>query len=91
MTPTPTPSPTPTPKPTTPTVPAGPKAGDVLFTLVQYDPAGKDTNTTKSLNSEYWRITNKTTKTINMRYWTVGTGPATRTGSRPSICWPAGA
>jgi hypothetical protein len=75
VTPTPTtpttPPTTPTPKPTTPPVTAGPKAGDVLFTLVQYDPVGKDSNTAKSLNSEYWRITNKTKKTINMQYWTV--------------------
>jgi hypothetical protein len=64
-----TPKPT-TPKPTTPVV-TGPKAGDVKFTLVQYDPPGRDTTSTKSLNSEYWRITNTTKKTVDMKYWTV--------------------
>jgi hypothetical protein len=67
-----------TPVPTTPTtptptkpVPAGPKAGDVQFSLVQYNSPGKDTTSNKSLNGEYWRITNKTRATINLKFWTV--------------------
>jgi hypothetical protein len=69
--PTPAPTtPTPTPKPTTP-APAAPKAGDVRFSLVQYNPAGKDTASTKSLNAEYWRITNMTKKTVNLKFWYV--------------------
>ena len=56
------------PKPTTPGT-ITPKAGDVRFSLVVYDPAGKDT--TKKLNQEYIRITNYTTKTFNLKYWTI--------------------
>lgn len=48
-----------------------PKAGDVRFTLVQYNAPGADTNTVKSLNGEYWRITNKTKKSISLTSWTV--------------------
>lgn len=63
---------TPTTAPTTsPTTAAAPKVGDVKFTLVQYNAPGVDTASNKSLNGEYFRITNKTKKTINLRYWTV--------------------
>jgi hypothetical protein len=56
------------PKPTTP-APLTPKAGDIRFSLIAYDPAGKDTS--KKLNQEYLRITNYTTKTFNLKYWTI--------------------
>ena len=67
------PTTTPAPKPTTtpPPVPAGPKAGDVRFSLVQYDPAGTDRKNNAGYNLEYFRITNYTSKTINLKYWTV--------------------
>jgi hypothetical protein len=52
-------------------MPAGPKAGDVQFSLVQYNSPGRDTTSNKSLNGEYWRITNKTRATINLKFWTV--------------------
>jgi hypothetical protein len=47
------------------------KRGEVQFSLVQYNPPGRDTKTNKSLNSEYWRITNKTKRTIHLKNWTV--------------------
>lgn len=49
--------------------PLTPKAGDLRFSVIVYDPAGKDT--TSKLNQEYFRITNYTTKTFNLKYWTV--------------------
>jgi Lamin Tail Domain len=64
----------PTPKPTTPPKPAPvpvPKAGWVQFTKAVYNPAGVDNGTTKSLNNEYVRLTNKTKKTLNLKNWTV--------------------
>jgi hypothetical protein len=65
---------TPAPSPTTttpPPAPAGPKAGDVQFSLVQYDPAGTDKKTNAGYNQEYVRITNYTSRTINLKFWTV--------------------
>ncbi len=68
--PTPTsPKPTPTATPTPP--PAGPRVGDVRFSLVQYNPPGTDRANNAGYNQEYFRITNYTTKTINLKYWTV--------------------
>jgi hypothetical protein len=79
-TPTPTPT-TPTPTTPTPTTPTTPKPttpapvvvqrGDVQFTLVQYNSPGTDTRSTKSLNGEYWRLTNKTKRTVHLKNWTV--------------------
>ncbi len=67
---TPTTSPTPKPTATTP-APTVPKAGDVRFSLVQYNPPGTDAANNAGYNREYFRITNYTTKTINLKYWTV--------------------
>ncbi|WP_309238263.1 lamin tail domain-containing protein [Actinoplanes aureus] len=68
----PTPKPTtPTPKPTVPTVPAAPAVGSVQFTRIQYNAPGADRKTNKSINGEYFRITNKTKKVINLFGWTI--------------------
>jgi hypothetical protein len=69
-TPTPKPTTTTAPKPTTP-APAQPKAGDVRFSLVQYNPPGTDAKNNAGYNKEYFRITNYTNKTINLKFWTV--------------------
>jgi len=68
-TPTPPTTPTTPTKPTTPTTPGEPKAGDVRFSLVQYNPPGTDTKS--KLNQEYVRITNFSSSTVNLRLWTV--------------------
>ncbi|WP_328462116.1 lamin tail domain-containing protein [Actinoplanes sp. NBC_00393] len=59
------------PKPTTPPAPPAPAVGSVQFTRIQFNAPGKDTKKNKSLNGEYFRITNKTKKTINLKGWTV--------------------
>ncbi|MEV7622518.1 lamin tail domain-containing protein [Actinoplanes sp. NPDC089786] len=69
-----TPTKPPTTTPTKPPVKPAPaplvvKPGDVRFSLIVFDPAGKDT--TSKLNQEYFRITNYTSKTFNLKYWTV--------------------
>ncbi|GIE94053.1 lamin tail domain-containing protein [Paractinoplanes rishiriensis] len=73
-TPKPTPT-TPTPKPTTPKPtppkPATPAVGSVQFTRIQYNAPGTDKTTTKSLNGEWFRVTNKTKKAISLKGWTV--------------------
>jgi Lamin Tail Domain len=48
-----------------------PKAGDVQFTYVVYNPAGADTSSNTQLNKEYVRVTNRTTKAINLKGWTI--------------------
>jgi len=53
------------------TTPAGPKAGDVRFSLVRYNAPGTDKATNAAYNQEYVRITNYTSKTINLKSWTV--------------------
>ncbi|BFU42515.1 lamin tail domain-containing protein [Krasilnikovia sp. MM14-A1004] len=58
------PTPTPTPPAPKPPAPAGPKAGDVQFTRIQYH--GRT-----GLNNEWFRLTNRTSKTINLKGWTV--------------------
>jgi hypothetical protein len=63
-------TPTPPTKPTTPATPA-PKAGDVLFSKIVYNPAGVDTRSNTSLNAEYVRLTNRTRKTVNLKGWTI--------------------
>jgi len=75
-TPAPTPTPTkPSPPPVkpSPTVPAAaqPTAGSVQFTRINYDAPGKDRRTRKSMNGEWFRLTNKTSCTINLKGWTV--------------------
>ncbi|WP_231953713.1 lamin tail domain-containing protein [Actinoplanes derwentensis] len=65
----PTASPSPS-KPTTPT-PATPAVGSVQFTRIQYNAPGVDKKTNKSINGEYFRLTNKTKKSINLKSWTV--------------------
>ncbi|WP_328462114.1 lamin tail domain-containing protein [Actinoplanes sp. NBC_00393] len=66
------PTPTkPTPTPTKPPVPAAPAAGSVQFTRIYYNSPGTDKRTNKSINGEYFRLTNKTKKTINLIGWTV--------------------
>jgi hypothetical protein len=54
-----------------PATSAAPKAGDVRFTLVQYNPPGADRANNAGYNKEYFRITNYTSKTINLKSWTV--------------------
>ena len=51
--------------------PIAPKAGDVQFTYVVYDPPGTDTSSNTQLVKEYVRLTNKTEKAINLKGWTV--------------------
>jgi hypothetical protein len=51
--------------------PATPKAGEVQFTSIVYNPAGADTSSNTQLNKEYVRVTNKTTKAINLKGWTI--------------------
>ncbi|MBG0561770.1 lamin tail domain-containing protein [Actinoplanes sp. NEAU-A11] len=66
---------TPTKPPATPTkppaAPAGPAVGSVQFTRIQFNAPGKDTRKNKSINGEYYKLTNKTNKTINLKGWTV--------------------
>jgi hypothetical protein len=64
-------APTPTPAPKPPVAPAQPAAGSVQFTKIRYDSPGRDTRTNKSINGEWFRLTNKTNKTINLKSWTV--------------------
>ncbi|MBB4746995.1 lamin tail domain-containing protein [Actinoplanes lobatus] len=73
-----TPPTTPTTKPptTTPTkppatTPAGPAVGSIQFTRIQYNAPGVDKKTNKSINGEYFRLTNKTKSTVNLKGWTV--------------------
>ncbi|WP_157411438.1 lamin tail domain-containing protein [Actinoplanes rectilineatus] len=73
--PTPTPPKTtsPTPKPTTPkpTATPVPAVGAIQFTRIQYNAPGADKKTNKSINGEYFKLTNKTKKTVNLNGWTV--------------------
>jgi hypothetical protein len=66
---TPTPKPV-TPKPTTPK-PTTPAVGSVQFTRIQYNAPGTDTSSNKSLNGEWFRLTNKTRKAVSLKGWTV--------------------
>ena len=52
-------------------MPYTPKAGDVQFTYVVYNPPGTDTSSNTQLNKEYVRLTNKTKAAINLKGWTV--------------------
>jgi hypothetical protein len=52
-------------------VPYTPKAGDMQFTYVVYNPPGTDTSSNTQLNKEYVRLTNKTKAAINLKGWTV--------------------
>ena len=61
---------TPPAKPVAPK-PAQPVAGSVQFTRINYDASGKDKKTSKSMNGEWVRLTNKTRNTINLNGWTV--------------------
>ncbi|WP_430780933.1 lamin tail domain-containing protein [Actinoplanes sp. G11-F43] len=67
------PSTSPTPKPTTPkpTTPPAPAVGSVQFTRIQYNAPGVDRKTNKSINGEYFRLTNKTKKSLDLKGWTV--------------------
>ncbi|HWS33498.1 MAG TPA: lamin tail domain-containing protein [Actinoplanes sp.] len=75
----PSPSKSPTPRPSssspgpnpTPPTPVGPVVGSVQFTRIQYNAPGVDRKTNKSVNGEYFRLTNKTKKSLNMKGWTV--------------------
>jgi lamin tail-like protein len=59
-------------RPTTPgPAPTGPKAGDVRFSKIQFDSAGRDTGSNTSLNGEWFRLTNRTGRTIDLKSWTV--------------------
>jgi hypothetical protein len=57
--------------PPPPPVPSAPKAGDVQFTYVVYDPPGTDTSSNTQLNKEYVRLTNRTKAAINLKGWTI--------------------
>ncbi|MFC4067597.1 lamin tail domain-containing protein [Actinoplanes subglobosus] len=62
---TPTTPPTTTPPVTTPAV------GSVQFTRIQYNAPGTDSRTNKSINGEYFQLTNKSSKNLNLKGWTV--------------------
>ncbi|GID48794.1 hypothetical protein Aca07nite_60690 [Actinoplanes capillaceus] len=71
--PTTTPTKPPTTTPTKPpaTTPAGPAVGSIQFTRIQYNAPGVDKKTNKSINGEYFRLTNKTKSTVNLKGWIV--------------------
>jgi hypothetical protein len=59
-------------KPTSPVPPAaGPRAGDVRFSKIQFDSPGRDTGSNSSVNGEWFRLTNRTRRTIDLKSWTV--------------------
>lgn len=80
---TPTTPPTTTPPTTNPTTPPTttppttnpptdqPAVGSIQFTRINYNAAGVDRRTNKSVNGEYAQLTNKTKSAVNLKGWTV--------------------